>query len=848
MKKIFNQKGFAITAFLYSIFLLVTLFLILILLVITNNSIGYFKFQASVKNNLDEISYDKTEINDYAKITFEEESPIIQKGETFNLLEGVKLIRYDGTQGEITNYSSVPNFDSNITGKYIITYQGIIDGKNFTKKRVITVKEFNHINEILFSNIKTNNSINIDNNNTTIKYSNTTIKPTIYLSKTDSNSSITFDVIVDNNTNDGYIFNSISYDEATYNDNITFDLINLKIGDIISKGESLKFQIKFYYNQNININEENFDNILKTTINFNFLKTPILELNNENELYTINNIYPGYSQEFEFEISNYNTQQINKVPATYFINNTQTEPFTIKIYNTNGEEVIEGISLEGDGETKITHKYTLKISWEYKENIDYSNYENQKYSIQTLIKAVPDNEEYLDDYSLKKEFNTNISVAPFYFSANTENSATIINDTTTLAVNINNYASNTEYNVFDTNYEVSIEGNENFTFSINGITATNNSITIQGQNANDNNFNIVLNADITNLNTTENLNLKITSTKPYYKTITFPLTIKLHPVVVTLNANGGTVSPSTITVYNGKQYTNLPTLTRAGYTFKGWYSAQTGGTKYATTKEVTTSNTTQTLYAQWTPLLLSNYVSVGDYVSYPIYYTNVATKSTGDYIPKDTYVGWRVLSNKDEDGDGIKEVRLISAGVPMTYVFAKTDTLSTVKAEVKKITTNFFSTGIASTSTNGKFFKNGFYKLLSDGTQQKITSISALKTAFTNKYTETNSSGVPLVQSITKSDVDTIVGKTTTDGTAVTGYNNLLAIPVKDVSGKYASYYISGYNSYSGYYHLWDVYNSGAVVGTQGEQGIRPVVTLKDTVVKTGGSGTSASPYTIDAE
>lgn len=45
---------------------------------------------------------------------------------------------------------------------------------------------------------------------------------------------------------------------------------------------------------------------------------------------------------------------------------------------------------------------------------------------------------------------------------------------------------------------------------------------------------------------------------------------------------------------------SLPTTTRVGYTFKGWYTAASGGTKVNPTDSVPSANTTY--YAQWTPL------------------------------------------------------------------------------------------------------------------------------------------------------------------------------------------------------------------------------------------------------
>ena len=67
---------------------------------------------------------------------------------------------------------------------------------------------------------------------------------------------------------------------------------------------------------------------------------------------------------------------------------------------------------------------------------------------------------------------------------------------------------------------------------------------------------------------------------------------------VTYNANGGSVSPTSAT-YNGTALT-LPTPTRTGYTFNGWYTAASGGTKVGAAGASYTPNSDITLYAQWT--------------------------------------------------------------------------------------------------------------------------------------------------------------------------------------------------------------------------------------------------------
>ena len=68
--------------------------------------------------------------------------------------------------------------------------------------------------------------------------------------------------------------------------------------------------------------------------------------------------------------------------------------------------------------------------------------------------------------------------------------------------------------------------------------------------------------------------------------------------LVTFDANGGSPSISNATLEYGSVYGELPTPTRPGYTFIGWYSDKTAGT--VVTKDTimnTTSN--HSIYARW---------------------------------------------------------------------------------------------------------------------------------------------------------------------------------------------------------------------------------------------------------
>ena len=66
---------------------------------------------------------------------------------------------------------------------------------------------------------------------------------------------------------------------------------------------------------------------------------------------------------------------------------------------------------------------------------------------------------------------------------------------------------------------------------------------------------------------------------------------------VTFNANGGSCSTSSKQYASGETLGTLPTATRSGYTFDGWYTSSSGGTQ-VTAETVVTADVT--FYAHWT--------------------------------------------------------------------------------------------------------------------------------------------------------------------------------------------------------------------------------------------------------
>ncbi len=99
----------------------------------------------------------------------------------------------------------------------------------------------------------------------------------------------------------------------------------------------------------------------------------------------------------------------------------------------------------------------------------------------------------------------------------------------------------------------------------------------------------------------------ITFTVNQEKDYTFVAYAKANTYTLTYNANGGTASTSSKTVTYNSTYGTLATATRSNYTFAGWWTAPSGGTRvYDTTTYSTVGDTT--LYAHWTPVPITNKV------------------------------------------------------------------------------------------------------------------------------------------------------------------------------------------------------------------------------------------------
>lgn len=86
------------------------------------------------------------------------------------------------------------------------------------------------------------------------------------------------------------------------------------------------------------------------------------------------------------------------------------------------------------------------------------------------------------------------------------------------------------------------------------------------------------------------------------RTLKYGTTTVYNKVYITFNEQGGSAVSDKYVYFGGSRtYGTLPTPSRSGYTFNGWFTASSGGTQITSSTVVTvTTSITQTLYAQWT--------------------------------------------------------------------------------------------------------------------------------------------------------------------------------------------------------------------------------------------------------
>ena len=123
---------------------------------------------------------------------------------------------------------------------------------------------------------------------------------------------------------------------------------------------------------------------------------------------------------------------------------------------------------------------------------------------------------------------------------------------------------------------------------------------------------------------------------------------------LTYNPNGGSVYPTSKQLAAGEKYGTLPTPTRSGHTFNGWYTSATGGSKVSETTKMGSFNVT--IYAHWTENVKTYTVkyngngNTGGSTASSTHTVGVAKNLTANGFTRTgyTFAGW----NTDANGNG----------------------------------------------------------------------------------------------------------------------------------------------------------------------------------------------------
>ena len=135
-----NNKGFAITSFLYGILIAFLLIFSILLVNIINTRLSLNSIKINVKEELEGSTNSQGEL--YAKLVVETQKKTIVVNEDIDLLDGVYLERYDGEVLETSiSYTSSPEFDNTTIGTYVINYSAVVNGIEYINHKIVEVTE-----------------------------------------------------------------------------------------------------------------------------------------------------------------------------------------------------------------------------------------------------------------------------------------------------------------------------------------------------------------------------------------------------------------------------------------------------------------------------------------------------------------------------------------------------------------------------------------------------------------------------------------------------------------------------------------------------------------------------------
>ena len=398
-------------------------------------------------------------------------------------------------------------------------------------------------------------------------YAETTMNNTVVLGSS-SDSTITYNVWLYNNSDKDHVFIGITKDEELYkNTNITYSTDLVSYETTIKAGQNMDFNITFSY-----AGSDVSNNTLNSILNFRFMEVPKLEVCSAGNIV---DMYPGVTKEASFTVTNYDSSGVNGVPLDYTMVATiydangaeVTAPITATICDESGTAVTSSKSMPKGEET--THTYKLKLTWDVSNNS--TDYVGKTYSYKIKTVAVPNKtatEGKYETYTLMNETATaKITTAPFYFVTDptSADSPTVEMADNKAAINLtisNNDGTN--YNPFETKYTIALD-NTDFILYVAGTEYTNN-ITGEIQLGAGALINSVEAIELkpkttsTTLASEEICNITITTTSPYVKTETIKIiaTDKTVPTAPEITGGSRTYATSQ-TISVSKEATDVGT-------------------------------------------------------------------------------------------------------------------------------------------------------------------------------------------------------------------------------------------------------------------------------------------------
>lgn len=169
---------------------------------------------------------------------------------------------------------------------------------------------------------------------------------------------------------------------------------------------------------------------------------------------------------------------------------------------------------------------------------------------------------------------------------------------------------------------------------------------------------------------------------------------------VTYNANGGTCGTVSAT-YEGAALT-LPTPTKPGSEFLGWYTALSGGTKIGNAGETYTPDANVTLYAQWEQISYTITISKQNNATVTVDKTTAHYNDTISVTVSFSQNNSKTLTVKDASGNTV-----LSKSAAGTYTFTMPASNVTIEA-----------------SSSGSCVTADTLVTLADGTQKRIDQVT----------------------------------------------------------------------------------------------------------------------------